>query len=38
MLGVILNRPLDVKLSTIWDQISELPCKIDPVAPPGRPL
>lgn len=36
-LGVILNRPLDAKLSAIWDQVSESPCKVDRVLHQGGP-
>jgi putative transcriptional regulator len=36
-LGMVINRPLDAKLSTIWDQVSESPCRLDHVLHHGGP-
>lgn len=36
-LGLILNRPLDAKLETIWDQVSQAPCAIDRTLYHGGP-
>lgn len=36
-LGLIVNRPLDAKLESIWDQVSPFPCGVDRTLYQGGP-
>ena len=36
-LGLILNRPLDVTLQTVWQEVSEVPCLVDEPLHQGGP-
>jgi putative transcriptional regulator len=36
-MGLILNRPLDVNVQTVWEQVSETPCFLDEPMHQGGP-